>query len=257
MGKIFLFVFSITILVVHTSFRISGKSDTVGNDPGLEGIIVEKYYVSKSKDLVDTLGGGLSKGSVTYRIYVDMKPGYTLQAIYGVPKHQLIIKTTTTFFNNVLSKSPTGDKIMIDQLNNSSVGLDSWLTIGAASQSHMGILKKEDSDGSILMRKSLAKSDGLIKGDVRPLINYGIDLSCFDSGKSISAFTVDNGSLAVLGGAQGPTSENKVLIAQLTTTGKLSFELNLQLGVPTGGVVQYVARNPEGREIQFKDLIYN
>jgi len=232
------------------------KGNIEKGDP-LEAIIVEKYYVANYSDIIDTSGGLLAKGSVTYRIYVDMKPGYALQAVYGIQNHELVIKTTTTFFNNTLSKSTTGDKIEIDQINNNSVSLDSWLTIGAASQSHLGVLKKEDSDGSLLIKKSLNKTDGLIKGNVRPLINYGLNLSCFNEEISASAFTVNNGSLAVLGGFQGPTNENRVLIAQLTTTGKLSFELNLQLGTPTGGALQYVAKNPEGKEIQFNELIYN
>ncbi len=258
MKKVFYYSFLVSFFFASTSFRTPlHKKDNIEMDVPLEAIIVEKYYVANSSDIVDTAGGLLAKGSVTYRIYVDMKPGYTLQAVYGVQNHELVIKTTTTFFNNILSKSPTGDKIEIDQLNNNSVGLDSWLTIGAASKSHLGILKKEDSDGSLLVRKSLNKADGLIKGNVRPLINYGLNLSCFDEEKNASTFTVNNGSLAVLGGFQGPTNENKVLIAQLTTTGKLSFELNLQLGTPTGGALQYVAKNPEGKEIQFNELIYN
>ena len=47
-----------------------------------------------------------------------------------------------------------------------------------------------------------------------------------------------------------------VLIAQLTTNGKLSFELNLQIGTPTGGTIQFVAKNPEGNELKFKQLTY-
>ena len=44
---------------------------------GLDSIIVEKYYISDLNDKsVDATGGVLPVGSVTYRIYVDMKPGY-------------------------------------------------------------------------------------------------------------------------------------------------------------------------------------
>ena len=40
---------------------------------GLEGIIVEKYYISNENDkAVDGDGGELPNNSVTYRVYVDM-----------------------------------------------------------------------------------------------------------------------------------------------------------------------------------------
>ena len=50
--------------------------------------------------------------------------------------------------------------------------------------------------------------------------------------------------------------ENRILIAQITTDGVFSFELNLQIGTPDGGTENYVARKPVGNEIQFAGLIY-
>src|SRR5437868_6397160 len=75
------------------------------NAQGLEGIIVEKYYVSDANDAsvsVTDGGGVLPAGSATWRIYADMLPGYKFQAIYGTntPLHTLSFNTTTTFFNN-------------------------------------------------------------------------------------------------------------------------------------------------------------
>src|SRR5436190_1343744 len=78
---------------------------------GLEGIVVEKYYVSDANDTTaNGTGGVLPVGSITYRIYVDMLPGYKFQAAYGVDvaptnvvstgDHELRIETTTLFFNN-------------------------------------------------------------------------------------------------------------------------------------------------------------
>ena len=47
---------------------------------GLENITVEKYYVSNAADAAGSVGV-LPTGSVTYRVYADMLPGYNLQAI--------------------------------------------------------------------------------------------------------------------------------------------------------------------------------
>lgn len=222
---------------------------------GLEGIIVEKYYVAEEKDVIDTTGGYLPKGSVTYRIYVDMKPGYKLQAIYGVPGHDLIIKTTTSFFNSK-NGSKTGDLIDDKSINANTVALDSWLTLGSATKSHFGILKDEDKDGSIIRKAALGKADGFIPNKPPALINYLLDLSFFDDKQNPGLFFANNGSLASFSSVQGPTEDNRVLIAQLTTNGKLSFELNLQMGTPSCGVENYVAKNPQGTEMKFNGLTY-
>ena len=100
------------------------------------------------------------------------------------------------------------------------------------------------------------KADGLVlaTGNIQKLLYYGLDLNFFNEAKNSGYFTSENGSWAVVGGGKGPTNENKVLIAQLTTQGKLSFELNLQIGTPGGKALQYVAKNPKGSEIKFKQL---
>src|SRR5262249_26794730 len=53
---------------------------------GLQGIIVEKYYVSNAADSSVTAqpangGGDLAVGSTTWRIFADLAQGYTLQAV--------------------------------------------------------------------------------------------------------------------------------------------------------------------------------
>jgi len=70
-------------------------------------------------------------------------------------------------------------------------------------------------------------------------------------------FSTFNGSWASLIGSTGfDPVLNQVLIAQITTNGVFSFELNIQIGTPTGGVEQYVALSPTGAEIQIPSLIY-
>lgn len=245
--KILVFCFCLFFISVDTDAQ------------GLENIIVENYHTSNANDVGDTTIGILPEGSITYRIFVDMKPGYSLQAIYGVPDHELRIETTTSFFNHK-DGAKNGDQINDKKINDNTMALDSWLSMGAATKFHYGILKSEDPDGSILRRASLEKSDGLISGKENPqnIIVFGLfNTSCFENEGTGSVFSTNNGSLASLGGVKGPLADsNRVLIAQLTTNGTLSFEINIQLGTPSGETEQYVAKNPEGSEIKFDGLVY-
>ena len=215
----------------------------------LEGIIVEQYHVYDAAEALDTTGGALPKGAVTYRIYVDMKPGYTLQAVYGVNEHPLTIKTTTSFYNNVKSGQGTADYVNSKDVIGSTAAFDSWLTMGAANTSYMGIPKADDTDGSVLKIASLSKADGLTAAKIKPVTYFGIIPRFFNTYNTANTFTTNNGSWAIFGGIQGATPENRVLIAQLTTEGTLSFELNVQIGTPTGGNINYVAKNAQKEEI--------
>jgi hypothetical protein len=257
-----------TLLTVFVSALSSGK--------GLENIIVEKYYVSDSKDASIKSGGKLPAGSVTYRIYVDMLPAYRFQAAYGVPGHELRIETTTSFFNNEESGASTANEVKRNKLGNNTVMLDSWLSVGAAAQNMNGLLKTEDTtdviknlDGILQNADTssgtpLSRRDGECYAAVVPVVTFfGIDsnmISIFDT-KNVKTnrqvFSTDNGSWASFGGSIGATPENRVLIAQLTTDGNLSFTLNIQIGTPTGGVENYVAENPVGNEIQLSPLSYS
>lgn len=255
---LFFLICTLNILCNNISISAQNKYIITHDDSlALENIIVEKYYVSDSTDYKDSAGGVLPVGSVTYRIYIDMKPGYKLQLIYGNQKHELFIQTTTTFFNNKICNAETGYSIDAKKLNSNTIALDSWVTMGAASRIHTGILKSEDKDGSLLIRPALSKADGLTKWIFPDFKIFNIDLNFFNDTKNAVRFSSNNGGWAAPGGVNGPTAENRVLIAQLTTTGKLSFELNIQIGTPSGGYVQFVAKNPEGSEIQFNKVTYN
>jgi hypothetical protein len=227
---------------------------TDADKESLEGIIVEKYYMFDPSDKMDTIGGCLTKGEITYRIYVDLKPNYTLQAVYGVNEHPLYIKTATHFFNNVQNGQGTADYVDSRKVPGTTAAFDSWLTVGAASTSQMGILKTDDKDGSVLKINSLEKADGLITTKIKPVTYFGIIPNFFNTYNNANTFTTNNGSWAIFGGIQGPTEDNRILIAQLTTDGELTFELNLQVGTPTGGNVNYVAENPQGMEIKSDQL---
>jgi len=242
---------------------------------GLENIIVEKYYVSGQGDISKT-GGYLPVGSVTYRIYVDMKNGYRFQAAFGIPGHELRIATTTTFFNNEDKGSFIPTVIPLRNINQNTVLLDSYLSAGAACEGAWGVLKTEDDTvGTIKNRDKilnnenkkagipLSERDGLYTGIVPRITFFGIDSLAkmmFNNTNQINSpnvFSTENGSWATLEGTNGPTPENRVLIAQMTTNGEFSFELNIQIGKPGEGYERYVARNPVGDEIKLESLIYN
>ncbi len=241
---------------------------------GLEKIIVEKYYISNAADaakadLESTPPGTLPSGSITYRVYADMLPGFKLVQIYADQPagHKLIFRTTTSFYNN-----PNGDytpSFTKANLKNSLLALDSYLTMGtAAKDGQYGILKADDNgvsnivdagnaDGVLLnntteMGVPLTTNDGIISGTgtINSPSIAGIDvaLEAFGNGSVVSdSLVAIDGSLYTTGNAVGPVpQDNRVLIAQVTTNGKLSFELNLLVvGTGPNDVGQfYVANNP-------------
>ena len=107
---------------------------------GLEGVIVEKFYVSTEADNAGKLySGDLPKGSVTYRIYADLKPGYRFQAAYGTPTHPLIIQSSEKFFNHIEDGNIQPNIIPERAYKKNIALLDSWLSVGACSAGHLGI----------------------------------------------------------------------------------------------------------------------
>ncbi len=261
-------------------------SSTAQPTVGLENIIVEKFYISEANDtLANADGGVLPVGSVTYRIYADMLPGYVFQAAYGVPPtgsnpgHELRFETTTGFFNNTDrgNTSPTYTK---NQTRLNTVMLDSWLSVGAACAGHYGIEKTEDNGVNTTVNNytpqvlqsqnpmagiPVSQQDGLLAGNPSTVTFVGIPtplLDMFNNTNTVNPggmiFSVDNGSWASLNGAMGPDSlSNKVLIAQITTNGIFSFKLNLQIRSANNIVENYVAENPSGNEIVHPALVYN
>lgn len=247
---------------------------------GLEGIIVETYYISNTADEAPNDGGTLPSESVTYRVFVDMLPDYKFQAAYGAPSiggvggHELNISTTTLFFNNE-DRGATTPTYTKNQARGNTVMLDSWLSAGAACVGQMAVLKSEDdgvatnqnNDGLLQNNNSaagipLTEQDGMIAGTpVNPtLVGEANSASpIFDNTNEMSngsSFVMNDGAWSALTGATGPTESNRVLIGQFTTNGVFSFKLNIQIGTPAGGVERYVAENPINDEIQFTGLVF-
>lgn len=243
---------------------------------GLEQVIIEKYYISDSNDAsADATDGVLPVGSVTYRVYLDLRPGYIFQSAYGDINHDLKIATTTTFFNNE-SRGAIHPNYKLAQAKSNTVMLDSWLSAGAACTGQIGVLKSDDNgiatvvnaDGLLQNQDPragipLTQQDGMVAGNPASVVTVGIssEVAIFDNENTAtngSTFITNNGAWASLQGGKGADSlTNKVLIGQFTTNGTFSFELNIQIRSPNLIVEQYVAKNSVGNELLFPGLNYN
>ncbi len=250
---------------------------------GLEGVIVETYYITDENDSTDILSGQhLPVGTTTYRIWADLAEGYKMQIVYGLAEHPLKIESTTPFVNNIRGGSHRGDQLSHVKIKQQTVALDSYLTIGSGSVRHLAVLKENDPDGSEIAGKNndggsarisgglltnnspemgvpLTDADGLIASPTVPsMVFFQIEGKEFANIQNSGSFIIDDGSYAVLTGVQGVDEFNRVLVAQITTTGDLHFELNFQLLAPYGGVERFVARNPDqsGMEFTHPELTY-
>lgn len=231
-------------------------------DPaGLEGIIVESYYVADGNDAADTDGGiDLATGARTYRVFVDMLDGYRLQTVGGFLNHPLTFNTTTSFFYNEDRGEAWGAAIPSDRLDQNTVAIDSWMTIGAASNTHWGVLRYEDPDGSVVGGVNNDGGSASIAGGLLvSAASEGLPLTTADGlyidtepapgtpaalGETPTIFNEPDGStyssqdfglgvLNAFGGVSSPLPGNKVLIGQFTTDGEFSFCLNLYVKIPT------------------------
>lgn len=262
-----LFGFFLIFCLFNSSYNF------VYSQGGLEGIILEKFYISTKEDnSKHELSGHLAPGSITYRIYVDLKPGYTFQAAYGTPNHELYIKSTKLFYNHVEYGAEYPNRIPLRTYSRNTSRLDSWLSVGGAGENQIGVLKSEDdtlnvfkTSGAYLknhskkMGVSLEVVDGMKEQyNLTFPTFYQMDSTIKGLGTITNTNTIstNNGAWACMGkGSQGADSlSNKILIAQLTTDGKLSYQLNLLIGTPDGKSEKYVAHNPIEGEFTHPDL---
>ncbi len=247
--------------VVLLSAFVSFGQYTPPDPAGLEGVIVEKYYVADANDAADTDGGTglLQAGATVYRVYVDMLDDYKLISVGAYTNHPLTFNTTTTFFNNEDRGEAWADDVNDIYLDNNTVAIDSWLAMGGASDAHWGVLKLEDPDGSVIgganndggsnsvaggllvnntptMGAALTAADGLFLDTQAPgsPVNLGDAPTIFNEAGS-STYSSEDFAWGVLssGGVQSPIAGNKVLIGQFTTDGDFSFCLNLYVKIPT------------------------
>jgi len=245
---------------------------------GLEGIVVEKYYVSDAADsmnAVDQLAPySLKTGSVTYRIYANLLPGYKVIQTFGLVDHPLKFNTTTAFFNDPNYGVSVYQGTSLNNSKKHTTLRDSYLTIGGVCAGQMGVLKSEDTDGTIGNNQGILTNvtaemglpimgangqDGLMPG--MPIVPNVLGITNeFDPIDQVvgGSIQINDGAIAALGGVEGVTPSNHVLLGQFTTDGDFSFELNIQLATPTaGGSETYVASFPGTGEFTDSTLIYN
>lgn len=229
-------------VVLFSLFVILGGAQVI------DSVLVEEYHRSSSKE---------GEELVTYRIYIDLAQDHQLQMVYGDQRNQLEFHTTTVFFNDTLNGEKFGDKIDPGMLDTSMLAFDSWLTIGAATDSHWGVPLDLDTDGSLLgsnAGKHLSERDGLMPvNEVKDVVNFKMEHGYLGSIPGPVIHTMD-GAWAVLGGTKGVTEKNIVLIAQLTTSGELSFKLNLQVRDPEGQMRKVVSTSPNEAEEYYEGL---
>ncbi len=260
---------------------------------GLENIIVEKYYVSNAADAANANSalsgagyttGTLPAGSVTWRVYADLLPGWGVQSVYGVPSHPLVLTSSTSFFNHPNANTTGGN---FSSNSNSILGdgttlLDSYLSCGAVAPARFGVLKAEDNSaavpaggginqvitpGTVLANNdpsaapALTVADGHYNVGGSPALlaltllgdAAAAPVNIFTDGSTVgNNYNSTNTSWGVLGEQVGafPTGTNRVLIGQFTSDGVFHYELNIQIRNNTTFAVQnYVNANPTGAEI--------
>lgn len=239
---------------------------------GLEGIIVEKYYIANAADVAGAPTGAstpLTTSTVVYRVYVDMASGYKFNQLFGNSTNPMTVNTTTAFYNDPdygVAVNP-GTISLVNIAKKTSM-IDSWFTTGGVASGKSGCLKSEDTDGAITNTNGMLTNnpgacyglpiqgsgaqDGFLPNGTGSIPTYvvpntlglGTALNVLDA-TSGGSITINNGSIAALGGIIGATSTNKVLVAQFATTGNLSFALNVQIqNISTGIAENYYASNP-------------
>ncbi len=215
---------------------------TFGQTPGLVNVLVEQIPVSATVQAADP---NLNANSVTYRVFVQMEPGYAISTVQGLFANPLLFKTSTQFYNNedgdvnpLFRPIPTMDEALY---------YDSWITIGAygkqAASSQLVPLSEDISDGV---------QDGIVLGAVTnataldPATDFEL-IWGYEMGPSADfgtpGYDPENVIYYAAGGVPGITASNSVCIGQWTTDGDFTFELGFQLIPTSGDAVNYVYRD--------------
>ncbi|MBK7944236.1 MAG: hypothetical protein IPJ85_02505 [Flavobacteriales bacterium] len=189
---------------------------------------------------------------ITYRIYLDLAPGYELVSVFGEKDRNLFFRTSTRFFNDTVHGAPIGDRIEADRLYHYPAAIDSWLAFGFASNAHKAVPLHLDTDGSVLRRSkpkrgaveyelSLRDKDGLTNAAMAPEVMCLYLTTSFLDKLSGHVIETELGAYGVKGTVRGATPENMVLIAQLTTDGDLAYAINAAVKSPDGTITKWLA----------------
>jgi hypothetical protein len=194
-----------------------------------------------------------------------------------------VFSSDKPFFNHREEGITFGKDLNKNRYSTGTVPLDSYITLGQCSRSfsqgaYFGIPKDKDQDGSVVgganndggssqiaaglltnddsrLGFPLTTADGLSFSNELPdsWIEIGFidllsnnDTTIFGSATPKSIFNMNNVSLQNSGVSGVDPEDNQILVAQLTTTGELTFEINLEVEIKEGDVfrrIKYVARN--------------
>jgi hypothetical protein len=249
----------------------------------LEKVIVEKYYITDANDATDITGGSIQPGTTTYRIYIDLLPNTRLKSVYGSTGHPVVFESTAPFYNHASDGQTYAKEFLKNRYSEGLVALDTWMTLGQttktqAGKTYFGIPKVADQDGSFIGGVNNDGGSALIPTGLLTNTDAQIGLPLTIADGMDTMTNVPSGWLTlglidiasgqdttIFGSLQQSTSlnseqfliqnsgvmgkdplANQVLIAQLTTAGELSFELNLELEVYQNGAwvsQKYVARD--------------
>jgi len=262
-----------SLLLIATVF----SSFMAFSQVGLEGIVVEKYYVSDLADSTDAGDNGavypLHVGSTTYRVYANLLPGYKVIQLFGSPQHTLNVHTSTAFYNDPNYGFKVYQATSVNNTKKNTTLIDSYFTIGGVANGLCGVLKTEDTDGTIGNNQGILANndataglpltgingvDGLMPGApiIPNVLGITNELDIFDQTVG-NDFTSNGAAIAALGGMDGVTPSNHVLLGQFTTDGIFSFHLNLQLSTPVAGESQiFVADSALTGEFIDTTLVY-
>jgi hypothetical protein len=237
----------------------------------IENVEVETYYISDANDATDTIGSHLEQGSRTYRIYLDLCADCSLRALYGDTNHVFLVSSTAPIFNHLDRGKAYGHEINNGALDENTLALDSWFSMGAASNQRSGIRKADDPDGSfvggtnndggsaeipggLLVNNDgaagppLTERDGLVPLTTQVALPPNFNVLGDDPAWMLKDSTRANGFGSwdfrmgcTTPGVKGPTADNRILVAQITTMGELTFHLNVEIEHLDGTVVKYVS----------------
>jgi hypothetical protein len=243
----------------------------------LEGVFVETYYVADSNDAQgDLSGSNLQPGEITYRVFLNLAPGSKVVEIFGDADHPFAIGSTRRFFNHeealVLSYA-----MPISSSREDTRALDTYMTIGkiaepgdrfavpkfldtdgnfiAGDRNFSGLLANEDvnagiplttSDGFMTDASQVINNledfiaDGIVGNE--PTSGVGVDTSIFSFYSIDSTFYSDDFRFLCIPGVAGVNADsNLVLIAQLTTLGDISLQINAVIRTADGQDLRYVS----------------
>lgn len=176
--------------------------------------------------------------ATTYRIFVDMEDvtgtnDWQMQLVQGLTGQPVYFTTTTSFYN---APTAEGGATFGGSINGAFFGLfpqtqfDSWITISAATVSDLGVLTTDPADDG----------DGLIAGTALspvviddPVTSWAAQFG--GAAGNTGSFTSNVAIYNVNGGEVGPTSSNRVMIAQMTTDGVFEFGGLVQIRRPQAG----------------------